>query len=113
MRIPERFTDEELSCPDCGKLPDIRSIEMLYAMRLIMDVPLIINSGARCPEYNEGVGGSKNSAHLIGAFDIQAIPEKEYEMIRVAQAVGFTGIGFKDNSFLHVDRHHDKQVWGY
>ncbi len=113
MKIPERFKDKEIECPCCGLLPDIRSVEMLYAMRLIIDVPLIINSGARCADYNLSVGGAESSAHIIGAFDIKSIPEREWEMIRIAQAVGFTGIGFKDNSFLHVDRHHKNVVWGY
>jgi len=116
MRIREFFTTKELLCPcGCFHLPDYRSIEMLYAMRLILNRPMILNSAARCERYNRHIGGSPDSAHLVGAFDIRTEPGEEWELIRVAQLVGFNGIGFRDNSFLHVDRHHDPagQVWGY
>lgn len=116
MRIREYFSHKELLCPcGCCHSPDYRSIEMLYAMRLILNRPMIINSAARCERYNRHVGGKPNSPHLVGAFDIATKPGQEWELIRVAQLVGFNGLGFRDNSFLHVDRHHDAtgQVWGY
>lgn len=115
MKIQEYFKNSELECKcRCGLLPDTKSIESLYAVRLILDIPMIITSGARCEEYNQAVGGSKESYHLIGAFDIKVPLEHEYHLIEVAQFVGFTGIGIKNNSFIHIDAHHlDPVVWTY
>lgn len=87
---------------------------MLYALRLLMNKPLVVTSGARCEHHNKAVGGYPNSTHLKGAFDIRIDPLDEWEFIQKAQFVGFTGIGFEDNVFMHIDRHHkNKTVWGY
>ena len=114
--IKEYFHTRELCCQcGCGKMPDIRSIEMLYALMIIYDKPIKVLSGARCEAHNKAVGGSENSAHLMGAFDIWVPPADEWRVIQIAQAVGFNGIGFKDNRFLHLDWFHAAagQVWGY
>ena len=115
MILPEYFTDHELSCKcGCGKLPDQKSVEMLYALRILKGSPIYVNSGARCVDHNQAVGGSDMSTHLVGAFDIDVSPKDEWEFIRLAQICGFTGIGFQDNQFIHIDRHHTKPViWGY
>lgn len=114
MLPKEYFTDSEVSCRcGCGKLPDQRSLEMLYVLRIVLDFPLTVNSGARCAAHNASVGGSENSTHMIGAFDIAVPPDKEYEFIEKAIAVGFTGIGIHDNTFIHIDRHRVKRIWTY
>ncbi len=116
MKIAEYFIDDELECKcGCGKWPDFRFIERLYAMRLILGHPLVISSGARCVPHNRNEGGKSSSAHLIGAADIISYsPEEEGQIIRVAMDVGMTGIGFHDNKLIHVD---DKRLrltfWGY
>ena len=115
MDIYEYFKDYELDCScGCGLMPDNRSIEMLYAFRILYNKPVKVNSGARCKVYNKMLNGSVGSAHLIGAFDIKVPLEDEWECIRIAQFVGFTGIGFDDNRMLHLDRHHKRPAfWGY
>lgn len=117
MKIKEYFKDkEELTCKcGCGQMPDTKSIEMLYALRIIYGFPIIITSGARCKRHNDSLlASSSNSAHLQGAFDIVVPKEHEWRVIQIAQFVGFNGIGFKDNSFIHIDRYHNKPaVWGY
>ena len=115
MIIPELFKDKELACKcGCGLMPDKESVYKLYAMRLIFGKPMIITSGARCLVHNKAVGGAKDSTHLTGAFDIKVSPFDEYRLIQIAQFVGFTGIGIKDNKFIHVD---DKRegafIWTY
>jgi len=115
MKVKEYFTDKELACPcGCGLMPDQKSIERLYAFRMIKGKPVIVTSAARCKAYNKQIGGADNSAHLTGAFDIKSNPEDEWEDIKIAQAVGFNGIGINDNVFLHLDdKHPEPKVWGY
>ncbi len=115
MRIKEYFKNGEIECQcGCGLLPSERSIERLYAFRIIMGGPITINSGARCKTHNEAVGGASNSPHLKGAFDVKIKPADEWRAIQAAQAVGFTGIGINNNIFLHLDDQHETPtVWTY
>jgi len=48
MKIPEYFKDREICCPCCGKVPDKTAVYKLYCLRLLLDVPIIVTSGARC-----------------------------------------------------------------
>lgn len=115
MIIKEYFPDNEISCKcGCGLMPDAESVERLYAVRMIYRKPMIITSGARCETHNYNVGGSKNSKHLVGAFDVKVPPEDEWEFIRIAQFCGFNGIGVNNNKFIHIDdKHEQPTVWTY
>ena len=118
MKLPEYFTDKELACKcGCGLMPNGRAVELLYALRILMRFPITVNSGARCEAYNKTIpGSSDNSGHIIGkAFDIKVRNHKanEHSLIENAIKCGFTGIGLKDNTFLHVDIRWPKAVWGY
>lgn len=115
MIVQEYFKNREIACRcGCGKMPSGKSVEMLYAVRIIIKTPLVISSGARCFKHNETCRGSEYSTHLIGAFDIEVPREKEYEFIKIAQFVGFTGIGIKNNQFIHIDGLHESpEIWTY
>ena len=116
MKIPELFKDHELTCScGCGMMPDKRSVERLYALRLIYNKPIKLTSASRCPNYNKKIGGAENSAHTKGkGFDMAIVPEDEFEVISIAQSVGFNGIGLNNNRFIHVDDDHPKpQMWTY
>ena len=116
MKIPELFKDSELSCPDgCGMLPTQGAINKLYALRLIYNKPITITSGARCPSYNKRIGGAESSQHTTGrAFDLKIPPEDEWEVVSIAQSVGFKGIGLNNNVFIHVDDRDGKpNMWTY
>ena len=121
-RVPPYFIYKELACKcGCGLLPPFETIMKAYSMRLILDIPLLINSAARCAKYNRFKQFSPNSAHVPfkdrisktlvvggGGLDIVAESRKkhmihEVRLIEVAIFVGFTGIGLRDNTFLHVD----------
>ena len=53
-------------------------LEVLQPLRDYLGSPLIINSGYRCPELNDAVGGVKNSQHLRGeAADIRIASPKQ------------------------------------
>lgn len=67
---------------------------------------IAIKSGFRDPKTNEKVGGAKGSQHIHGAaldLDVSGLSKPErLELIRIASAQGFTGIGVYNNS-LHLD----------
>jgi zinc D-Ala-D-Ala carboxypeptidase len=116
MRIPEYFTDGELSC-HCGcqlKPPD-ESVERLYALRILLHKPLQISSAARCKKQNAKCGGKPGSAHMPAklrtgiartwggcGFDVLADDSLQIEIIAVALKCGFTGFGIA-KTFIHID----------
>ena len=90
---------------------------MLDSMRHRAGLPIILNSGYRCKEYNQKIGASDTSSHTKGlAFDIACSdPEHRYLYLRAALAVGFTRIGIGHN-FIHLDIDDDKTlncIWHY
>lgn len=53
--------------PSPGAISNLtKTCETLEQVRKLLAAPIIINSGFRCPEVNERVGGTPNSAHLYG-----------------------------------------------
>ena len=76
MKIGIHFDDYEFAC-SCHRhevdenghnkldhIIDKRLVDLLDAIRERLGVPLYINSGYRCPEHNEEVGGVPNSQHV-------------------------------------------------
>jgi len=117
MKIPELFTDSEISCKcGCGAMPQQSAVNALYALRIILDQPIIITSGARCSVHNLSVGGKPGSYHLTGeAFDIRILPDYVgLVMFDLAPACGFTGIAYISPGSIHLDTGHLKlTTWGY
>jgi hypothetical protein len=115
VKIPEYFTDDEIHCPcGCGLLPDFEFMRKLYIFRMLVDEPIYPTSVARCPAYNQSIGGAVGSAHLKGACDIGVTKEKEYRCTQAALKAGFNGIGFSDNKFMHLDdKHNPPAIWTY
>ena len=68
------FQISEFLCKHCGTGEDIVKPELLtqlQALRDLVQYPMLVNCGYRCPEHNQAVGGAHNSAHLTGqAADI-------------------------------------------
>jgi zinc D-Ala-D-Ala carboxypeptidase len=117
MKIPEFFTDIELSCKcGCGLIAPKESVYRLYALRLLWGKGMIINSAVRCAEHNKKVGGSKGSTHLPDefrdgqsrgwsgcGFDIRISNLAEQRKLEsLAVSCGFKGIG-EAKTFLHID----------
>ena len=74
MKLSVHFARREFACAcGCGfDTIDHATLEILEAVRSHFGQPVIVTSGARCPEYNARVGGASNSQHLYGrAADIQ------------------------------------------
>lgn len=67
------FNRYEFACKcGCGfNSVDFELLHVLEDVRQHFDRPTTINSGCRCPEYNEKIGGKKGSKHRHGiAADI-------------------------------------------
>ena len=113
------FLWSELACKcGCGSAyikPN--SIDMLEHLRVMLGVSLTINSAARCPVHNASVGGAPASFHRSTvntpscAYDVSLKNVVKPELIRVAEAIGFQGLGVNYNSFVHVDSRQYKAKW--
>lgn len=82
-------------------------IRKLDKMRELLGLPLIVNSGYRCPVHNKNVGGVSNSQHLFGnAADVKAYRGRQLvgaeELAALAVKVGMDGCG-KYSWGVHVD----------
>ena len=63
----KNFKVSEFACKHCGENKiDQRVIDMAQIIRDELGVPVKVNSGYRCAEYNKKVGGSKSSQHMNG-----------------------------------------------
>jgi uncharacterized protein YcbK (DUF882 family) len=103
---------------DFGKKPtdfDPLLVEKFEQLRGFWGKGFVIDSGARCVEYNDKVGGESNSAHTpdsLGrcrALDIRLAGSADRrDMVLNAHNVGFKRIGIGKN-FIHVDVAEDDQ----
>ncbi len=116
------FRIEEFRC-QCGGLYcdgglDLMDDELLLALdelRGIAGFPFVVNSGYRCPEWNEQVGGVPDSQHVQGraadirlpsdilAVDIEAMAE-------LVPSFANGGIGLYD-TFIHLDNRDGPARW--
>lgn len=112
------FSAQELSCKCGGKFcdgeywHDEEFLDALEALRADLGVPLVINSGHRCPEHHKTVSKARYSRHLKIAADISLKGHDRYALRDSARRHGFTGIG-QGASFLHVDRRAVPATWMY
>jgi len=113
------FMWSELSCKcGCGNIYiQDEAIDKLQKTRNIIQVPLIINSAARCPIHNARVGGAPKSQHRATkarpstAFDISLRGIDKEKLIDAAILAGFKGFGTNYNSFIHVDNRKFAAAW--
>lgn len=63
--------------------------QVLEPLRMVLNTPIQVNSGYRCPRVNQLVGGSAKSQHLVGqAADIVVVStdaETLFQTIRAAR----------------------------
>lgn len=115
MRFSNNFKKSEFDC-HCGcEMPlDVQDnliilCKELEVIRKYSKTPIKINSGYRCEEHNNSIGGVKNSQHVLGnACDIVCIgvePNKTREMMEHLIYEGYLsdgGLG-SYNTFTHYD----------
>ena len=104
--IAPHFNLSEFACPCCKRVMlHPKLLGKLVELRKILERPLYITSGYRCPKYNQKIGGVTNSYHCIGlAADIQVRDISLLELLEICENIGFNGIGFYEKkNFLHLD----------
>ena len=114
--ISKYITEAEYSCRCCGKLPPgLQTTPGVF--RVLFDdfdeirsrwgVPIIINSGYRCPEHNKAVKGGLMSAHMFGlALDLDITGDDVQRFIGLAKRVDpRLRIGWKQygGKLVHID----------
>jgi hypothetical protein len=82
--IAQYFNLSEFACPCCKRIMlHPRLLKKLIELRGIVERPVYITSGYRCPEYNQKIVGVVNSYHLIGlAADIRVKDINLIELFR-------------------------------
>lgn len=105
------FRDAELACSEgCGLLPPQAFQDALEALRIAWGRPLVVTSGARCPEHNQRVSTTgPHGPHTRGAVDLRVAPEDVWDFVLLAMKLGWTGIGLMQKGppggrFVHLDR---------
>ena len=104
--IAPHFNLSEFACPCCRRVMlHPKLLGKLMELRNILERPVYITSGYRCPGYNREVGGVPNSYHCIGlAADIKVKDINLIELLEICENIGFGGIGFYEKkNFLHLD----------
>lgn len=76
MQLTEHFTLEELTATSHREIDNTPPGEIvdklkctargLEHVRLLLGVPVLVNSGYRCPALNDAVGGAADSQHMKG-----------------------------------------------
>lgn len=105
MKITPNFEDTEFTCKcGCGQNKiNPRFVERLQVLRNKIGKPINITSGYRCPTHSVRVGGSYSDAHTIGiAADLYVNGMSPKELARIAEDLGFGGIGIMSNA-IHLD----------
>lgn len=102
-----------------GHKMDEAFMRRLQSLRNLYRKPMIITSGYRSVEHNKAIGGAPTSMHLQGkAADILVAGKDAYELIGLAYAVGFKGVGVSQRGahgsrFIHLDTRDEPTVWSY
>ena len=117
MKIGKYFDDYEFAC-QCDRhgvdadghkildhIIDKRLVDVLDRIRERLGVPITVNSGYRCPEHNEEVGGVSDSQHVLGtAADITYDGIDVDYLAEIAEECGADGIGkYYYQDFVHID----------
>ncbi|MBA7497303.1 hypothetical protein ES704_00031 [subsurface metagenome] len=104
--ISPYFKLSEFACPCCKRVMlHPKLLVKLIELRKILERPVYITSGYRCPRYNQKIGGVVNSYHCIGlAADIKVKDINLIELLEICENIDFAGIGFYEKKdFLHLD----------
>lgn len=117
MKVSKHFTRSEFECRcGCGfATVDVMLIGLLESVREHFGRPVRINSGCRCPEYNDMINGTARSKHKEGmAADIVVDDIKPKDVQKfVLDLVGdeWAGVGCYQD-FTHIDSRMTPARWG-
>ena len=105
--MTKNFSRHEFAC-NCGCGSDNISAKLVLILQEIRDhfgLPVVVNSGLRCPKYNKKVGGAKSSQHVVGnAADIRIAGISPKSVANYANKLmpGWGGIKAYP-TFTHID----------
>ena len=109
MKITPDFDSEEFECKcGCGfNSIDIGLVNRLQVIRDILNEPITVDCGCRCPAHNQSVGGEPNSYHLQGmAVDWTVDKESWKQLGRISKLLENWSGGYHyypDRHFIHID----------
>lgn len=116
---------EWLYFPECDERMNEAFMKKLIDLRGLFNYPMNVTSSFRDPDHNTRVGGTVNSAHLLGrAVDIRIAGEEAYRLVSLAPRFGLLGIGIKQHGdyskrIVHLDDCEDSperprpRIWSY
>lgn len=125
MKIADHFTIKELTNTDYA---DLLAENIYYALdrfndltrlaqfcervRKVLNVPMNITSGVRCPKLNKKVGGTDNSDH-IKLLAVDFVPSKiklktAFDKIRKSN-LDYKQLILEKNTWIHISFGNDKK----
>ena len=123
--MTKNFSKEEFDCNDGSEMPIniyhnmVKVANQLQVLRNYIKKPIKINSAWRSQEYNESIGGVKDSQHIMGrAADIVVKGMLPIELSKIIEDLISKGemlqgvIGIY-SSFIHYDIRGTKARWNY
>ena len=107
-RVATNFKAKEFKSRTCPVVfIDGELIKVLQGLRAVLGCPINVNSGYRTEAHNKAVGGSTNSAHLLGkAADISCgtLPAKEIAKVAYRTYGKQIAIGLHEKeNYVHID----------
>jgi len=114
------FTETEMRCKHTGKdgmRPE--TLDRLQAVRIAYGKPMTITSGYRDATHPIEARKATPGAHASGqAVDVAVGPGHDvYQLVQLAMAHGFTGIGISQRGgqprFVHLDDLPRFAIWSY
>lgn len=106
----KHFTDTELRCKCCGRLPPEAKANaealvdnVLDPARELLGKPIHVNSGFRCPAHNAAVGGVAKSQHTLGeAAENLKLARLIAKRGQYDQMILYVTTGSMEPQFIHV-----------
>ena len=113
--LSAHFSTDEFRCHcGCGMaIVQPSLIKALEEVRGLINMPLHITSGYRCPAHNKACGGATKSEHMAGlAADVQcaSLPALYMAAIHVPAIKGI-GIYLRPGGWLHLDTREHRARW--
>jgi len=112
--ISKNFNRYEFACP-CGCGFDTVDVELAMLVEEVREIngnkPITPNSGCRCKDHNQHIGGNKRSMHLTGKAADMPVDKPRMVFDELCRRhPGKYGFGLYE-TFVHIDSRSDKGRW--